>query len=155
MLSHTVFRAKIREWLKELRKANCAVVLATQSLTDAVRSGILDVLSESCPTKIFLTNDEANNEENVVIYKGLGCNNTEINIISSLVGKREYYIKSSEGRRRINLGIGPITLAFIGISDKEGLEAVRNCHKKYDDEWPIYWLEENNIQYQSILERIL
>ena len=32
MLGHPVFREKIREWLKMLRKANCAVVLATQSL---------------------------------------------------------------------------------------------------------------------------
>ena len=31
MLGHPVFRAKIREWLKVLRKANCAVVLATQA----------------------------------------------------------------------------------------------------------------------------
>jgi type IV secretion system protein VirB4 len=55
MLGHSVFRAKIREWLKVMRKANCAVVLATQSLSDAKTSGILDVLSESCLTKIFLT----------------------------------------------------------------------------------------------------
>lgn len=59
MLGHPVFRAKIREWLKVLRKANCAVILATQSLSDAARSGILDVLIESCPTKIFLPNEEA------------------------------------------------------------------------------------------------
>ena len=45
---------KIREWLKVLRKANCAVIFATQSLSDASRSGILDVLTKSCPTKIFL-----------------------------------------------------------------------------------------------------
>ena len=44
MLGHPVFREKIREWLKTLRKANCAVVMATQSLSDAVRSGLLDVL---------------------------------------------------------------------------------------------------------------
>jgi type IV secretion system protein VirB4 len=42
MLGHPVFREKIREWLKVLRKANCAVVLATQSLSDAARSGLLD-----------------------------------------------------------------------------------------------------------------
>ncbi len=27
MLAHPVFRAKIREWLKVMRKANCAVIL--------------------------------------------------------------------------------------------------------------------------------
>src|SRR3546814_10895871 len=33
MLGHPLFRDKIREWLKVLRKANCAVVLATQSIS--------------------------------------------------------------------------------------------------------------------------
>ena len=59
MLGHPVFRDKIREWLKVLRKANCAVVLATQSISDAERSGIVDVLKESCPTKICLPNGAA------------------------------------------------------------------------------------------------
>ncbi|BAP87626.1 CagE, TrbE, VirB component of type IV transporter system [Burkholderiales bacterium GJ-E10] len=53
MLGHPVFKEKIREWLKVLRKANVAVVFATQSLTDLTRSGIADVIFESCPTKIF------------------------------------------------------------------------------------------------------
>ena len=39
MLGHPVFREKIREWLKVLRKANCMVLMATQSLTDAAHSG--------------------------------------------------------------------------------------------------------------------
>jgi type IV secretion system protein VirB4 len=59
MLGHATFAAKVREWLKTLRKANCAVVLATQSLSDAARSDQLDVLLESCPTKILLPNEEA------------------------------------------------------------------------------------------------
>ena len=154
MLGHSVFRDKIREWLKVLRKANCPVILATQSLSDAVKSGILDVLSESCPTKIFLANEEAENEDNKAIYRGMGCNDTEIRLISHLTPKREYYVKSPEGRRKISLGIGSIALSFIGVSDKEGIAAVRACHEKYGDEWPIYWLEQNNIDYLNTLERI-
>ncbi len=53
MLGHPVFRAKLLEWLKELRKANVCVVMATQSLSDAVRSGLLDVLLESCQTRFY------------------------------------------------------------------------------------------------------
>ncbi|TJW92248.1 conjugal transfer protein TrbE, partial [Neisseria gonorrhoeae] len=56
MLGHPVFREKISEWLKVLRKKNCLVLLATQSLSDAANSGILDVLNESCQTKIYLPN---------------------------------------------------------------------------------------------------
>lgn len=51
ILGHPTFRAKTREWLKTLRKMNCCVILATQSLSDARNSGILDVRQRfSCPT---------------------------------------------------------------------------------------------------------
>ena len=53
------FAQKIREWLKVLRKANAAVVFATQSLTDIVESPIFSTILESCPSKIFLPNDKA------------------------------------------------------------------------------------------------
>ncbi len=59
MLGTPTFREKIHGWLRLLRSKNCAVVMATQSLSDAIRSGIMDVLIESCPTKIFLPNEEA------------------------------------------------------------------------------------------------
>jgi len=54
-----VFRAKLATWLRITRSKNCAVIMATQILSDANKSGILDVLLESCPTKIFLPNEEA------------------------------------------------------------------------------------------------
>lgn len=61
MLGHPAFRAKIREWLKALRKSNVAVT-ATQSLSDLSRSGIADVIFESCPSKILLPNPQAQTE---------------------------------------------------------------------------------------------
>ena len=53
MLGHPAFREKIREWLKTMRKANCFVFMATQSLSDASRSGILDVIAESLPPRFI------------------------------------------------------------------------------------------------------
>ena len=67
MLGHPVFRAKIREWLKVLRKANCLVLMATQSLSDAANSGILDVIVESTATKIFLPNVYARDEDTAAL----------------------------------------------------------------------------------------
>src|SRR5260364_354222 len=54
MLRHPLFQEIIRAWLKTLRKANCAVVFATQSISDVGTSALRDVLYESCPTKILL-----------------------------------------------------------------------------------------------------
>ncbi|WP_459166976.1 TraG/VirB4 family ATPase, partial [Ferrovum myxofaciens] len=80
MLGHPAFKAKIREWLKVLRKSNVAVVFATQSLTDLTRSGIADVIYESCPTKILLPNPEAMTENIRPMYQGIGLNDRQVEI---------------------------------------------------------------------------
>jgi type IV secretion system protein TrbE len=95
MLSKSAFREKIHGWLRLLRSKNCAVVMATQSLSDAVRSGIMDVLIEACPTKIFLPNEEANvtgtteNPGPHDFYRALGLNDTQIEIIRSATKKKQ------------------------------------------------------------------
>ncbi len=71
-LSHPLFREKIREWLKTLRKNNGAAILETQSISDITGSPIRDVIIESCLTKIFLPNSEAQTEHAAGAYKALG-----------------------------------------------------------------------------------
>ncbi len=56
-LDHPLFAARIREWLKTLRKKNVAVVFATQSLADVANSSIAPAIIESCPQRILLPND--------------------------------------------------------------------------------------------------
>ena len=149
MLGNEVFRAKIREWLKVLRKANCAVVLATQSLSDAAQSGILDVLAESCPTKIFLANKEASSEENAPLYRLLGCNDAEIRTITDMIPKRQYFVRG-EGRRRIELAIGPIALSFCGASAKDDIARVRELHAEHGEQWPYVWMNERGVNYEYL-----
>lgn len=155
MLGHPVFREKIREWLKVLRKANCAVVLATQSLSDATRSGLLDVLLESCPTKILLPNEEAGKggSREVLgprdIYTLFGLNDAELAIIETGVKKRHYYAISPDGRRQFELGLGPIALAFIAASSREQIAAVRQLQQRHGDGWPLHWLDHNGVRYAT------
>ena len=145
MLGHEVFRGKIREWLKVLRKANCSIVLATQSITDAARSGILDVLAESCPTKIMLPNIEARQETQQNLYFGLGLNSRQIDIIASATPKRDYYITTPKGRRLIQLALGKKTLAFVGASDKESIARIREIYNEHGAEGYKVWLREKGI----------
>ena len=70
---HT-WQEKIREWLKVFRRKNCAVVMATQSISDANKSGIMDVLVESCPSKIFLANHSADEDLSAELYRLAGLN---------------------------------------------------------------------------------
>lgn len=144
MLGHPVFRAKIREWLKVLRKANCAVVMATQSLSDAKNSGILDVLVESCQTKVFLPNITARQEVQSELYQQMGLNNKQIEIIASATPKRDYYVVTPYGRRLIQLALQTTELAFVGISDKENISRIKELKIKYGADWPRIWVAEQN-----------
>lgn len=138
-LSHPVFREMIREWLKVLRKANCLVIMATQSLSDAINSGMLDVMIESCPTQIFLPNPKA--DQFVSIYTQFGLNESQINIIKEGRQKRQYYVFTPEGSRLIDLSLNPLALAFTGVSDKTELALLKSYVRKYGDGWYNNWMD--------------
>ncbi len=140
MLGHPVMRDKIREWLKVLRKANCLVLLATQSLTDAANSGILDVIVESTATKIFLPNVFARDEDTSALYRRMGLNSRQIEILATAIPKRQYYYSSEYGHRLYDLALGPLALAFVGASDKESIAEIRSLEAKYGAAWIDEWL---------------
>jgi len=152
MLGHAVFREKIREWLKVMRKANCAVILATQSLSDAARSGILDVLDEGTATKIFLPNGSARAEDAAALYRRFGLNAREIDILAEAVPKRDYYFTSEKGRRLINLELGPFALAFLAVSDKDTVAEVKSCAALYGEGWIEQWLARKGLLSSRYLE---
>ncbi|SJM30270.1 conjugal transfer protein TrbE [Mesorhizobium delmotii] len=145
MLGHPTFRDKIREWLKVLRKANCAVILATQSISDAERSGIIDVLKESCPTKICLPNGAAREPGTREFYERIGFNERQIEIVATALPKREYYVASPEGRRLFDMALGPVALSFAGASGKEDLKQIQALKAEHGDAWPVHWLQQRGI----------
>ncbi|QXC52431.1 VirB4 family type IV secretion/conjugal transfer ATPase (plasmid) [Agrobacterium salinitolerans] len=151
MLGHPVFRDKIREWLKVLRKANCAVVLATQSISDAERSGIIDVLKESCPTKICLPNGAAREPGTREFYERIGFNERQIEIVATALPKREYYVVSPDGRRLFDMALGPVALSFVGASGKEDLKRIRALHSEHGAAWPCPWLQQRGIAHADTL----
>lgn len=59
LIDNDVFAPKIKDWLKVLRKLNCFVVFATQSVEDASKSQISDTLIQQTATQIFLPNLKA------------------------------------------------------------------------------------------------
>ena len=146
MLGHPAFRAKIREWLKVLRKANCLVLMATQSLSDAANSGILDVIVESTATKIFLPNVYARDEDTAALYRRMGLNARQIEILATAIPKRQYYYVSENGRRLYDLALGPLALAFVGASDKESVAAIKSLETKFGDAWVHEWLAGRNLK---------
>lgn len=140
MLGHPAFRAKIREWLKVLRKSNCLVLMATQSLSDAANSGILDVIVESTATKIFLPNVYARDEDTSQLYKRMGLNPRQIDILATAIPKRQYYYVSENGRRLFELALGPVALAFVGATDKESIATIKGLEARLGRRWVDEWL---------------
>ena len=116
-LDHPLFAARIREWLKVLRKKNVAVLFATQSLADIASSSIAPAIIESCPQRILLPNDRAIEPQSRDAYERFGLNDRQIELVSRATPKRQYYLQSARGNRLFELGLGPIALALCGASD--------------------------------------
>jgi type IV secretion/conjugal transfer VirB4 family ATPase len=116
-LSHPVFAERLQAWLKTLRKKNTFVVFATQEVADASRNPALkSTILSACPTKIFLADPEATTPAMAGDYASLGLSPTEIETIASMAKKRDYYARSTLGRRVFTLALGPAQLTFAGMS---------------------------------------
>lgn len=126
-LDDALFAARIREWLKTLRKKNVSVVFATQSLADVERSTIAPALIESCPTRIFLPNDRAREPQARAVYERFGLNERQIEILSVAAPKRDYYAQTARGNRLFELGLGPVALALCGASSPDDQKLIDHC----------------------------
>jgi type IV secretion/conjugal transfer VirB4 family ATPase len=90
------------EALKTWRKHNAAMVLSTQSLDELRRSDILHVIIESCATKIFLANPDMDRE---LYRRQFHLNENEVELISNLVPKQQFLIKTPELAKVANLTV--------------------------------------------------
>jgi type IV secretion system protein TrbE len=94
----------IVEALKTWRKQNAAMILSTQSLDELRKSDIADVIIETCATKIFLANPDMDRG----LYRNqFHLNETEIDLIASLIPKRQFLIKNHEIAKVLNLEVDP------------------------------------------------
>jgi type IV secretion system protein VirB4 len=147
-LSNPIFASKIKEWLKVLRKNNCAVILATQSLNDIVNSPIMDAVLDSCETRILLPNPNALSDSMKELYmKHLALSEHQVSLIAHAEKKREYYYacETTHCHRLFSLALGPAALAFTGASGKEDLAEIRRLIAAHGNRWPEKWLEQRKL----------
>ena len=90
------------EALKTWRKHNAAMVLSTQSLDELKRSDILDIIIESCATKLFLANPDMDCD---LYQHQFHLNETEIGLIANLMPKQQFLIKTPELGKVANLNV--------------------------------------------------
>ena len=148
-LMHSLFGARVNQWLLTLRKQNAAVVLATQSPSQLAQLPNRHTVVDSCPTRIYLPNPDATTPAQAPLYRDLGLNDREIAIIAGATAKRHYYLKSPRGSRLFELGLGPVALAFLtsapGLSMEETWKRVDALIDAHGPEWPAAWLEERGL----------
>jgi type IV secretion/conjugal transfer VirB4 family ATPase len=143
---NSVFGQKVEEWLRTLRKKNTAVVFVSQSLADVIGSTRRDIILESCPTKIFLPNPEAQAEHVRRLYQSMGLNARQIDMLATAIPKRQYYYTSPLGRRLISLGLGPVALSFVGTAGREAIVNVNTLTTTHGRAWPAEWLRTRGFQ---------
>ena len=155
-LDDPIFAARIREWLKTLRKKNVSVVFATQSLADIQRSAIAPAIVESCPVRIFLPSPQATEPQLRTIYEGFGLNDRQIDIIARAQPRRDYYYQSRLGNRLFDLDLGPVALAFAaasGPTDHRLIDEIIRAHGA--DGFAPAWLDARGLEWAADLIRQL
>jgi type IV secretion/conjugal transfer VirB4 family ATPase len=118
-LAHPIFARRLQAWLKTLRKKNVYVVFATQEVADAAQSPITATIVSACHTKIYLADEEALTPALMKAYIDFGLTDTEVHILASAQKKRDYYYRSVKGRRLFRLDLGPVALAYAGMSSPD------------------------------------
>lgn len=137
-----MFAAKIRDWLKTLRKKNASVIFATQSIGDIIHAKIFLTVLDSCQSRILLPNKDALEEQNYKLYKAFGLNDREITTISRAIPKLQYYYSSPLGSRLYSLALSPLELSYLAVNSHD----IKMCakiietygHQDFSQHWQYY-----------------
>ncbi len=112
-LDDPVFAARIRDWLKTLRKRNALVGFATQSARDALDSRIASAIVEQTATMIFTPNPRARFED---YCEGFGLSTHELELVRQLPAHSRCFLIRHANHSvvaRLDLGDQPDILAVL------------------------------------------
>lgn len=126
-LDDEVFAARIRDWLKTLRKRNALVGFATQSARDALDSRIATALVEQTATMVFMPNARARAED---YCDGFGLTAHELDLIRSLPAhSRCFLVRQSDASVVVRLDLAGLPEVLTVLSGREStvrrLDALR------------------------------
>jgi len=142
-LKNPVIKSYIIEALKTWRKQNAAMILSTQSLDELRKSEILDIIVESCPTKIFLANPDMDRE----LYRSqFHLNDNEVELVSTLRPKQQFLIKTPEMAKVANLEVDARSY-WLYTNDPFDNQKRREAFETYGFEKGLEILAESNRQF--------
>jgi type IV secretion system protein VirB4 len=82
------------------------MILATQSIKELEESGMLAIVAESCPTKIFLANPDMNRD---VYREAFHLNDTELELIAGLVPPGQMLIRKAQSSKKVQLNVDSVS----------------------------------------------
>jgi hypothetical protein len=82
------------------------MILATHSIKELEESGMLQIVSESCPTKIFLANPEMDRD---LYREAFHLNDTELELIAGLVPPGQMLIRKAQSSKKVHLNVDSVT----------------------------------------------
>jgi type IV secretion system protein VirB4 len=147
-LDDEVFAARIRDWLKTLRKRNALVGFATQSAADALESRISTALVEQTATMVFMPNSRARAED---YCDGFGLTKHELALIRTLPAhSRCFLVRQPDASVVVRLDLSGSPEVLMVLSGRESSvrrldllrQAVGNDPRDWfpeltNHEWPI------------------
>jgi type IV secretion/conjugal transfer VirB4 family ATPase len=105
-IKNETIRGYIVSAQKTWRKHNAAMILATQSIKELEESGMLQIVSESCPTKIFLANPEMDGD---LYREAFHLNDTELELIAGLVPPGQMLIRKAQSSKKVQLNVDSVS----------------------------------------------
>ncbi len=116
-LDDPMFAARIRNWMKTLRKRNAMIGFATQSAADALDSSIASAIVEQTATAIFMPNNKAREEH---YCKGFGLSLQELEFIRSLpVHSRCFLVRQANRSVVVRLDLNGMPDLLTVLSGRE------------------------------------
>jgi type IV secretion system protein VirB4 len=116
-LDDEVFAARIRDWMKTLRKRNAVLGFGTQSARDALDSRIASAIIEQAATQIFMPNPRAQHEDYCV---GFGLTEHELELVRALPAEaRGFLVKHGAHSVVARLDLSGMPDLLVALSGRE------------------------------------
>ena len=136
-LDDEVFAARIRDWMKTLRKRNAILGFGTQSARDALDSRIASAIIEQAGAQVFMPNPRAAQED---YCAGFGLTQHELELVRTLPAQsRAFLVKHGNHSvvARLDLGQNPDLLTV--LSGREAtVRRLDELRSRFGDQ-PVSW----------------
>jgi type IV secretion system protein TrbE len=142
IFKHPVFSGFLDDWLRKIATKNVQIIIGVHQPADILKSEIAGILMQSCKTKIFTANLNANSTQKSS-YLELGLNEVQVELIGSAIANREYYFTSPLGNRLIQFHLGDLSKIFLQPPSLEQIEQIRELQTKDKNLFGYNWIKQN------------